>query len=84
MIVAVSERAIEQWPAGQPEVGAPLAAQVFVGLLPGATSMTGLSVSLPERLRPSPLNFIYKPLANGCPKLAKGDVMFDFLDFDAF
>ena len=40
---------------------------------------------IPERLKPSPLNFIYKSLLAEVPaKLARNDIILGFHDFDPY
>lgn len=81
---------IEAWaeipaPAGAaPPLQAPRAPlRVWLGLMPRGTGRFGLYRPLPQRLRPSPLNLIFKPLADG-NALQAGESAFSFLDFDAF
>lgn len=40
--------------------------------------------TLPNKLKPSPLNLIFKDLKGNLPFLKKEDVCFDLLDFDAY
>jgi GNAT superfamily N-acetyltransferase len=59
--------------------------RVFVGLVPPAAARMSAYVDLPNRLRPAPLNLIYKPLTRDAPpRLTASKIFFDFLDFDAF
>lgn len=62
-----------------------LGLKVFLGLLPdGSCSYSGY-IPIPERLKPSPLNFIYRPLNDCAPKtLCRDDIILGFHDFDAF
>ena len=60
------------------------AAHVFVGAVPPEAQKTGLSMSIPERLRPSPLRLIFLDLRKPENKIRQEDVLFSFLDFDAF
>lgn len=64
------------------EVGTPLC-RVWLGLMPPGHGRFGLYPELPARLRPSPLNLIFRPLS-GQPVLNAGESLFSFLDFDAF
>lgn len=57
--------------------------RVWLGLVPRGHGRFGLYPRLPERLRPSPLNLIFRPLA-GQGALRAGESLFSFLDFDAF
>lgn len=70
---------------GLPPTPAPAAlhGRVWLGLMPAGVGRFGLYAQLPARLRPSPLNLIFRPLA-GQHRLARGEVLFSFLDFDAF
>jgi hypothetical protein len=40
--------------------------------------------SIPQRLRPSPLNLIYRSLSGRAPQLDPSNIRFTFLDFDAY
>jgi GNAT superfamily N-acetyltransferase len=44
----------------------------------------GIYFTLPDRLKPSPLNLIFKDLSGKLPVLNKEDVYFELLDFDAY
>ncbi|GAB6195006.1 GNAT family N-acetyltransferase [Lysobacter xanthus] len=57
--------------------------RVWLGLMPAGSGRFGLYPQLPARLRPSPLNLIFRPLAGG-HRLECGESAFSFLDFDAF
>lgn len=65
-----------------PEVRQPIG-RVWLGLVPAGHGRFGLYRALPQRLRPSPLNLIFKSLDKPS-SLAAGESMFSFLDFDAF
>jgi GNAT superfamily N-acetyltransferase len=73
---------------GDPTVAAPdlahPAAHVFVGAVPKGASRPGLSLPIPDRLRPSPLRLIFLDLHQPERRLSMDDVLFSFLDFDAF
>jgi GNAT superfamily N-acetyltransferase len=61
----------------------PLGATLFIGLEPRLK--LGGFVAVPERLRPSPLNLIWRPLAKAMPAaLDRGAVSLNFLDFDPY
>ncbi|THD57970.1 GNAT family N-acetyltransferase [Phenylobacterium sp.] len=67
----------------KPAGGAPLAATLFLGLEPRMNLRAFLPI--PERLRPSPLNLIWRSLAPGAPAaLRREAVAFNFLDFDPY
>jgi GNAT superfamily N-acetyltransferase len=57
--------------------------RLYLGLEPGNPRSAGY-VDIPQRLRPSPLNFIYRPLASGVRQLERDAVSFSFIDFDAY
>ena len=57
--------------------------RLFLGLRPDADGGYGRYMSIPQRLRPSPLNLIWLPLA-GSTQLAPEAIDFSFLDFDAY
>ncbi|MFT4840732.1 MAG: GNAT superfamily N-acetyltransferase [Planctomycetota bacterium] len=58
--------------------------RLFLGLLP--TGVGGLRgyVNIPTRLRPSPLNLIYRSLSGRIAKIEPGQVFLTFADFDAY
>lgn len=58
--------------------------RLFIGLVPGNACRFQTYVSIPQRLRPSPLNFIYRSLSGRIASLEQGQISFSFLDFDAF
>ena len=65
--------------------GAPLAASLFIGLEPRVTLGRQGFLPIPERLRPSPLNLIWRPLSPSVPRaLEPGAVALNFLDFDPY
>lgn len=69
---------------GVPPAAKPLSPfRLYLGLEPGPRR-TSLYVDIPVRLRPSPLNFIYRPLATSVQRVDKGSVSFSFIDFDAY
>lgn len=58
--------------------------RLFLGLAPEGACKFQQYFDIPQRLRPSPLNFIYRSLSAKVPKLEKGQVSLSFLDFDAY
>jgi GNAT superfamily N-acetyltransferase len=65
--------------------GAPLAASLFLGLEPRINLGRQGFMAIPDRLRPSPLNLIWRALEDGVPKaLTPGAVALNFLDFDPY
>jgi GNAT superfamily N-acetyltransferase len=58
--------------------------RLFLGLVPaGAGGLRGY-FDIPKRLRPSPLNLIYRSLSGRVPKIDPGTVFLTFADFDAY
>ncbi len=58
--------------------------RLFIGLLPERSGNFRTYASIPHRLRPSPLNLIYRPLSAAAQRLDPGAINFSFLDFDAY
>ena len=63
---------------------APLALRLFVGLSPDSASNYWNYLSIPQRLRPSPLNLIWRSFKPGAKALDASAIRFSFLDFDAY
>jgi len=58
--------------------------RLFLGLFPaGSCSYSGY-FNIPARLRPSPLNMIFRDLSLQTPSLDPGRVLFSFMNFDAY
>lgn len=57
---------------------------VVIGLAPEGTMRRRLAIDVPKKLRPSPLRLVYKNLKNPADTLNPADVLYSFLDFDAF
>ncbi|HZZ30598.1 MAG TPA: GNAT family N-acetyltransferase [Phenylobacterium sp.] len=67
----------------QPTGGAPLAATLFLGLEPRMN--LGAFLPIPERVRPSPLNLIWRRLGTTAPASLRPEaVSLNFLDFDPY
>jgi GNAT superfamily N-acetyltransferase len=66
--------------------GAPMLSplRLFIGLAPDASSSYWNYASIPMRLRPSPLNLIYRSFAPRVAALDPSRIAFSFLDFDAY
>lgn len=62
----------------------PAMARLFIGLLPDGSCPFSSYWTIPNKLRPSPLNFIYKPLTLASGSVQKGSINLSFLDFDAY
>ncbi|MCC2971151.1 GNAT family N-acetyltransferase [Massilia sp. IC2-476] len=58
--------------------------RLFIGLAPDATSNYWNYASIPQRLRPSPLNLIWRAFNGRVPQLDPARIQFTFLDFDAY
>lgn len=65
--------------------GPPPRASLFIGLEPRLALERRMFLALPQRLRPSPLNLIYRPLSPRAPaSLDPRQVAVSFLDFDPY
>jgi len=73
---------VEAGTGGNGSLRAPL--RLFLGLVPGAACDFAAYAHIPQRLRPSPLNLIYRPLGADGARLEPGQIQFTFLDFDAY
>ena len=58
--------------------------RLFLGLAPDAISCYPNYASIPMRLRPSPLNLIYRSFSPQVAALDPARIAFSFLDFDAY
>ena len=58
--------------------------RLFIGLAPDACARYPNYASIPLRLRPSPLNLIYRSFAPRVAQLDPTRIVFSFLDFDAY
>lgn len=58
--------------------------QLFLGKTPRTDSSLVWSLRIPQRLRPAPLNFIFRHLQVPSERLASEGLDFGFLDFDAY
>jgi GNAT superfamily N-acetyltransferase len=68
------------------QAGAPALSplRLFIGLAPDASSSYWNYASIPMRLRPSPLNLIYRSFSPRVAALDPARIQFSFLDFDAY
>lgn len=58
---------------------------LFLGILPENSCRYPGYLSIPEKLKPSPLNFIYRPLVDIAPrKLDRNEVILGIQDFDPY
>jgi len=58
--------------------------RLFIGLVPSVAQKSAVHVRIPVRLRPSPLNLIYRSLSGRVPTIRADSVFLNFLDFDAY
>lgn len=58
--------------------------RLYLGLVPAVSGGLGRYVDIPRRLRPSPLNLIFKDLSGRQRLLDRTRVYFTFMDFDAY
>jgi GNAT superfamily N-acetyltransferase len=58
--------------------------RLYLGLMPDTLRRSRWYISIPQLLRPSPLNLIYRSLANPGGQLDPSRIHFSFLDFDAY
>jgi len=58
--------------------------KLFLGVIPNDVGGYGGFFSIPNRLRPSPLNLIFRPLGSGREELDPKTVLLSFMDFDAY
>ncbi|PRC93955.1 GNAT family N-acetyltransferase [Solimicrobium silvestre] len=61
-----------------------LPVRLFLGLIPDGASQDMKYLTIPLRLRPSPLNLIFRSLTGNVQKIEKGHASLSFLDFDAY
>jgi len=59
-------------------------ARLLIGLAPDANASWWNYASIPQRLRPSPLNLIYRSFVARVTALDPARIQFSFLDFDAY
>jgi GNAT superfamily N-acetyltransferase len=58
--------------------------RLYLGLVPDGVAQFAGFADVPERLRPSPLNFIYRSLADAPKRVDPQSLSVSFLDFDAY
>jgi GNAT superfamily N-acetyltransferase len=68
--------------AATPVPASPL--RLYLGLMPDSVRGLHGYMHIPQRLRPSPLNLIYRSLATPGQQLDPSRIRFSFLDFDAY
>lgn len=83
-IVVCGEVPVSQQPTSSKLEAVPPLPRLFLGLLPAGTFRRGLSISVPDALRPSPLNLIYRSLDDEHASVPTEEISLNFLDFDAY
>lgn len=73
----------EQFDVQTPGRG-PSPMRLFLGLLPQGVGGLGTYFDIPQRMRPSPLNLIYRSLSGRVATIEPGSVFLTFADFDAY
>jgi hypothetical protein len=64
---------------------APLSlARLYIGLLPGSAGKPKGYFSIPEKLKPSPLNFLFQSFHDSSINIDPDSIHYTFLDFDAY
>ncbi|MDO9482795.1 MAG: GNAT family N-acetyltransferase [Hydrogenophaga sp.] len=58
--------------------------RLFIGRVPASAQRLALYVDIPQRLRPSPLNLIYRSFSGRVETIDLDAVFLHFLDFDAY
>jgi len=58
--------------------------RIFIGMVPADWRRSSAYVDIPNRLRPSPLNLIYRSLSGRFENIDPDSVFLSFLDFDAY
>lgn len=58
--------------------------RLFLGRVPAAWQRPAFYADIPNRLRPSPLNLIYRSLSGRVESINQDAVFLNFLDFDAY
>ena len=84
-VTAYAEIPIGDFPLDFPSAGgffSPL--RVFIGSFPISSFPSPAYMDIPSYLRPSPLNFIFKPLGVQAIAPESGAVLLSFMDFDAY
>ena len=80
---AYAELALAHGIAPAPTAGVP-PLRLFIGLVPDAARGLSTFATIPRRLRPSPLNLIYRSFTQRVTHIDPRLVAFSFLDFDAY
>jgi GNAT superfamily N-acetyltransferase len=58
--------------------------RLFIGLIPAAAQRPSFYIDIPQSLRPSPLNLIYRSISGRVGSISLDRVFFSYLDFDAY
>jgi hypothetical protein len=83
-VVAWSELPGVPWRTVHRALTNPLRPRLFLGLLPASVRRSPLYRPIPDRLRPSPLNLIFRNLGEAALRVDAANVFLTFLDFDAY
>ncbi|WP_051544785.1 hypothetical protein [Legionella sainthelensi] len=62
----------------------PFSLRLYLGIVPDGSCSFRRYYNIPHKLRPSPLNFIYRSLDGSVKQLDHRRIHFSFLDFDAY
>jgi len=57
---------------------------LYIGLLPKSAGKPKGYFSIPERFKPSPLNFLFQSFHDSSIKIDPESIHYTFLDFDAY
>lgn len=85
--ITVQAALFQELPADSimPQTDVPFSlASVSLGLEPAGTSTRGLSMAIPDRLKPSPLRLIYRNLHDPADRIDPAAILFRFIDFDPY
>lgn len=87
MLHAYAELPVPDFALPQAQAHLPwMTPRLFLGLVPEQGGQGGIGAyhPIPQRLRPSPLNFIFRSLSDKASMPGRGEISLSFLDFDAY
>lgn len=84
LIEAYAELALPAGIGAESNAGSMTPLRLYLGLAPDRERGVHTYMSIPQRLRPSPLNLIYRSLSAPDFRLDPARIRFSFLDFDAY
>lgn len=58
--------------------------RLFIGLIPQSSKRMAMYKDIPNKLKPSPLNLIYRSLSGRITSIDPDKIFFNYLDFDAY